>query len=108
MLLAIDVGNTNTVIGLYNGDTLVADWRMASVHTRMPDEWASTLITLMAHRGYKLADIDAAICSSVVPPLTTAMRETGRGLLQHKAPHRRARHQDRRKSNRGQPTRGRR
>jgi type III pantothenate kinase len=75
MLLAIDVGNTNTVIGLFNADTLVADWRMASVHTRMPDEWAAPLITLMAHRGFKLADIDAAICSSVVPPLTTAMRE---------------------------------
>ncbi|HST05124.1 MAG TPA: type III pantothenate kinase [Chloroflexia bacterium] len=84
MLLAIDVGNTNTVIGLYDADMLVADWRMASVHTRMPDEWASTLITLMAHRGYKLADIDAAICSSVVPPLTTAMRELAEDYLNTK------------------------
>lgn len=75
MLLAIDVGNTNTVIGLYTGDTLVADWRMYTSHEKMADEWAATLITLMGHRGYKLADIDAAICSSVVPPVTTAIRE---------------------------------
>jgi type III pantothenate kinase len=84
MLLAIDAGNTNTVIGLYNGEELVADWRMATVHTRMPDEWAADLITLMNHRGYKLADIDAAILSSVVPPVTTAMREMAEDYLHTK------------------------
>lgn len=75
MLLAIDVGNTNTVLGLYDGETLVADWRMSTVREKMADEWASALITLMGHRGYKLGDVDAAICSSVVPPATTALRE---------------------------------
>ena len=75
MLLALEVGNTNAVIGIYNGETLVADWRMATEHTRMPDEWAATIITLMAHKGYKLQDIDAAVLSSVVPPVTTALRE---------------------------------
>lgn len=75
MLLAIEVGNTNTVIGLYNGETLVADWRMATVREKMADEWAATLITLLTHRGLNLADIDAAICSSVVPPVNRALRE---------------------------------
>jgi type III pantothenate kinase len=75
MLLAIDVGNTNTVVGLFSGEELVADWRMATEHHKMPDEWAALLITLMGHRGYKLSDIDAAICSSVVPPVTTSLRE---------------------------------
>ncbi|HYP40826.1 MAG TPA: type III pantothenate kinase [Chloroflexia bacterium] len=75
MLLAIDVGNTNTVLGLYEGDALVADWRMSTVREKMADEWASALITLAGHRGYKLGDVDAAICSSVVPPATTALRE---------------------------------
>ena len=74
-VLAIDAGNTNTVIGVYNGDELVADWRMHTDTDKMADEWASTLITLMGHRGYKLEDIDAAILSSVVPPVTTALRE---------------------------------
>jgi len=75
MLLAIDVGNTNTVAGLYNGETLVADWRMETDSNRMPDEWGALLITLLDHRGHHLDEIDAAICSSVVPPLTTAIRE---------------------------------
>jgi len=81
LLLAIDVGNTNTVLGLYGGDTLVADWRMYTSHEKMADEWAATLITLMDHRGYTLADIDAAICSSVVPPVTTAIREMAEAYL---------------------------
>src|SRR5688500_3370912 len=75
MLLAIDVGNTNTVIGLYGGETLMADWRMSTVRERMADEWAAMLITLAGQKGYSLADVDAAICSSVVPPATTALRE---------------------------------
>ena len=75
MLLAIDVGNTNTVVGVFSGEELVADWRMATEHHKMPDEWAALLITLMGHRGYKLADVTAAICSSVVPPVTTSLRE---------------------------------
>lgn len=81
MLLAIDVGNTNTVFGLFRGDKLVADWRMETDHHRMSDEWAAGLITLAAHRGYKLADIDAAICSSVVPPVTTSLREMTESYL---------------------------
>ncbi len=74
MLLAIDIGNTNTVFGLYDGENLVADWRMETHHHRMADEWAASLITLMSHRGYKFDDIEAAICSSVVPPVTTSIR----------------------------------
>lgn len=74
MLLAIDIGNTNTVFGLYSGEKLLADWRMETHHHRMADEWAAALITLMSHVGYKLDDIEAAICSSVVPPVTTSIR----------------------------------
>jgi type III pantothenate kinase len=81
MLLAIDVGNTNTVLGLYRGETLVADWRMATDHQRMADEWAAMLVTLMAHRGCGLHDVDGAICASVVPPVTTAMREMAERYL---------------------------
>jgi type III pantothenate kinase len=81
MLLAIDVGNTNTVFGLFRDETLVASWRMETDHERMADEWAAALITLVAHEGYKLADISAAICSSVVPPVTTALREMSERYL---------------------------
>ncbi|MBF6613169.1 MAG: type III pantothenate kinase [Chloroflexi bacterium] len=75
MLLAIEVGNTNTSLGLYGAEGLIAHWRMATIHDKMSDEWAAALITLMGERGYKLGDVDAAICSSVVPPVTTAMRQ---------------------------------
>ena len=75
MLLAIDAGNTNTVFGVYDGAKLIADWRMATVHTKMADEWAAELITLAHYKGFDLSQIDAAICSSVVPPLTTSLRE---------------------------------
>src|SRR5438045_8242068 len=81
MLLAIDIGNTNTVLGLYDGESLVADWRMATDHSKMADEWAATLIALMGPRGYKLGDRDAAICSSGVPPVTTAIREMADAYL---------------------------
>ena len=81
MLLAIDVGNTNTVLGLFRGDALVASFRMETDHERMADEWAATLIILMGHEGLKLSDISAAICSSVVPPVTTAMREMSERYL---------------------------
>ena len=39
----MDVGNTNTVIGLYDGEVLAADWRMSTIHERMADEWAAML-----------------------------------------------------------------
>ncbi|MEO8285443.1 MAG: type III pantothenate kinase [Chloroflexota bacterium] len=81
MLLAIDVGNTNAVLGLFNGEALVADWRMQTDTNKMPDEWAATLITLLQHRGHRIEEIDAAICSSVVPPVTTAMREMAEDYL---------------------------
>ena len=74
MLLAIEVGNTNTVLGIYSGEKLLADWRMETHRTRMADEWAGLLITLAGHKGYTLTDIDAAICSSVVPPVTVVVR----------------------------------
>jgi type III pantothenate kinase len=81
MLLALEVGNTNTVLGLFDGETLVADWRTETHHQRQPDEWAALLITLMGHAGYKLADIDAAILSSVVPPVTTSLRRMAEEYL---------------------------
>lgn len=84
MLLAIDVGNTNVVVGLYDGEQLAHSWRLATEHRRMADEWGSTLITLLEHRGYHLDDIDGAILSSVVPALTTSLREMAQSYLKCK------------------------
>ncbi len=75
MLLAVDVGNTNVVLGVFEGDDLKASWRVQTERRRMPDEWGLMVITLLQHRGYATNTINAAIISSVVPPLTTALRE---------------------------------
>ncbi|HEX2914440.1 MAG TPA: type III pantothenate kinase [Chloroflexia bacterium] len=75
MLLAVDIGNTNIVLGIFDGDKLKASWRVQTERRRMPDEWGLTTISLLEHRGYSPDDIKATIVSSVVPPLTTAFRE---------------------------------
>lgn len=67
MLLAIDVGNTNTVFAVYRGDTIVAEWRMSTDDRRTSDEYAATMFPLMAHVGINVSDVTAAIASFVVP-----------------------------------------
>jgi type III pantothenate kinase len=47
MLLAIDIGNTNITLGLYEGDELYTAWRLATVHERMPDEYGLQLLGLL-------------------------------------------------------------
>lgn len=70
MLLAIDIGNTHTVLGLFLGDRLVADWRMASVTHRTADEIWLTLRSFCDARGVDPSGITAVGISSVVPDLT--------------------------------------
>ena len=71
MLLALDVGNTQTHIGMYQGSELVEHWRLATDRTATADRLASDLAALLALRGLRLSDIDGAIASSVVPQLTS-------------------------------------
>lgn len=70
MLLCIDIGNTNIVLGLYRGEELAAYWRIATDHQRLADEYAILLIELFGHRGYGVGDVDGIAIASVVPPLT--------------------------------------
>ncbi|GAB4528306.1 MAG: type III pantothenate kinase [Amphiplicatus sp.] len=67
MLLAIDVGNTNSVIALYDGDRPAAQWRTSTSPTRTADEYAVWLSQLMGLAGYKLSDITDCVISNVVP-----------------------------------------
>jgi type III pantothenate kinase len=69
MLLAIDVGNTQTHIGMFRGEELAEHWRFATRREATGDEMATTLVGLLALRGYTLKDVDGAIVSSVVPQL---------------------------------------
>ena len=70
MLLAIDVGNTNITLGLYDGEALGPRWRLATEHHRMPDEYGIMLINLFQHAGVNAQDVHAIAMASVVPPLT--------------------------------------
>jgi type III pantothenate kinase len=74
MFLAIDIGNTNITLGVYEGERLCATWRAATVHDRMTDEYGIMLLQLMAHRGISPKDITGAAIASVVPALTGVFR----------------------------------
>ena len=69
-LLAVDIGNTNIVLGLYDGDRLAAQWRIATDHARMPDEYGMLLLDLFARSGQDPGSVRAIVLASVVPPLT--------------------------------------
>jgi type III pantothenate kinase len=76
MLLAIDVGNTNTVLGLYNTDSpeLVADWRITTHKNQTSDEYGVLFLSLFAMRQIDVSKITAIVVSSVVPPLDSTIR----------------------------------
>lgn len=67
MLLAIDVGNTQTHVGMLKGEELVEHWRFATSRTTTSDELAIRLAALLRLRGLTFDDIDGAIVASVVP-----------------------------------------
>lgn len=69
MLLAVDVGNTQTHFGTFRRDTLVEHWRFATITESTPDEIGAVLRNLLELRGIGLADISASIVSSTVPTL---------------------------------------
>lgn len=81
VLLAIDVGNTNMTIGIFDGSKLKANWRIATGVHRMPDEYASLLLNLFERQGIDVSKITDAILCSVVPPLIGVFEEMCRRYL---------------------------
>jgi len=75
MLLAIDIGNTDTTLGVFEGEELHATWHMATVIHRMADEYATLLLNLLHHQGLDKSDIKEAALCSVVPPLIATFEE---------------------------------
>jgi type III pantothenate kinase len=75
MLFAIDVGNTNIVIGVFDGERLTQSWRLATMRERTADEIGILVTRLFERAGLDFAQIDGIILSSVVPPLTGAVEE---------------------------------
>jgi type III pantothenate kinase len=73
MLLVIDVGNTNTVLGLFRDKELVRSWRLTTDKARTTDEWALVTHELFSISGLHFPDIDDVIISCVVPPLLNTL-----------------------------------
>jgi type III pantothenate kinase len=71
-VLVIDIGNTNTVFGVYKNGTLVNHWRLSTAINKTVDEYAILLNSLIHFEKIKLTDIKHAIISCVVPPLLFA------------------------------------
>ena len=83
MFLAIDIGNTNITLGVYEGERLRATWRVATVHDRMPDEYGILLSQLLEHKGVPAQGITGVAIASVVPSLTGAFRQLSLDYLHH-------------------------
>jgi type III pantothenate kinase len=75
MLLVIDVGNTNTVLGVFEGPRLLAQWRLTTAHEQTVDEYGILTRNLFALAPVDAGAIRAAIISSVVPPLDAILQQ---------------------------------
>lgn len=81
-LLAVDVGNTNVTMGVFDGEVLQATWRISTDVRRTEDEHALLIKALLVEKGISNADIDAVSMCSVVPAVTEVVRtalQTGFG-----------------------------
>lgn len=81
MLLAIDVGNTNTKFAIYDGQVWRGQWRAATYSSRTADEYAPWLAQIMATSGLGLSDVSACIISTVVPQALFNLRNLSRRYL---------------------------
>jgi type III pantothenate kinase len=86
MLLVIDVGNTNIVLGVFNGDELVASWRIRTERNTTEDEFDVLAAGLFARSRIDFSSVGETVISSVVPPMVNILDSFCRKYLGH-APH---------------------
>jgi len=80
-LLAIDIGNSNTVLGIFQGDRLVSDWRISTNARRTADELGILIRQLFELHGFSADGLTHAICASVVPPALPQVEALCRDVL---------------------------
>jgi type III pantothenate kinase len=85
MLLTIDVGNTNTVLGVFRGKELLAHWRLTTARDQTVDEYGILTRNLLTLAKIEQREIDGVIISSVVPPLNSTLAETSRRYFEREA-----------------------
>jgi type III pantothenate kinase len=85
MLLTVDVGNTNTVLGVFRDKELVAHWRLTTAREQTIDEYGILTRNLFSLAGHEPREIDGVIISSVVPPLNATLAGMAERYFSHKA-----------------------
>jgi type III pantothenate kinase len=85
MLLTLDVGNTNTVLGVFRGQELIANWRLSTARDQTIDEYGILTRDLFTLAKLEPAEIGGVIISSVVPPLNTTLAGMAERYFNHKA-----------------------
>ena len=83
MLLALDIGNTNIVVGVFDGDRLLHGWRLSTQPQRTADEMGMWLIQLFQHRRLQASDVDGVVMASVVPTLSRPTMEMSTRYFGH-------------------------
>lgn len=81
MILTVDIGNTNIVFGIFDGEKIVLESRMDTDKNRMADQYAITLAQLFSLYKLKLSDIEGAVISSVVPPVSDQLKPAVKRVL---------------------------
>ncbi|MFC4098272.1 type III pantothenate kinase [Paenibacillus xanthanilyticus] len=85
MILVVDVGNTNIVLGIYDKKTLLHHWRLSTNRSSTVDEYGVLIHNLFRIAGVSVKDVEGVIISSVVPPLMRTLEQLCEQYL-HKAP----------------------
>ncbi|MFP4623587.1 MAG: type III pantothenate kinase [Gemmatimonadota bacterium] len=75
MIFTIDIGNTETVLGIFDGEELAAHWRLSTHHERTADEYGILLRSLLRESQIQCNALEGAVIASVVPPLTHALED---------------------------------
>jgi len=78
MLLAIDIGNTNIALGIFEGEKLLKHWRIRTEREKTYEEYSITILNLLSLAGIERREISSVILSSVVPPLTPVFQDLSR------------------------------
>lgn len=81
MLLAIDIGNTNIVLGVYRGRKLLTHWRLSTQPERTADEYGVLISQLASAKGIGCSEVDAIVVSCVVPPMLSMAQELGESFF---------------------------
>ena len=82
-ILVIDVGNTNIVVGAFEGDTLIKNWRISTDYKKSADEMGLLLVQLLTYHGLHVEQIESVVISSVVPQVMFSLERAVRRYLKH-------------------------